>query len=90
MAKNNICKDHTFYCLNCGHKGIPLIRQRGHLHSKNHRKALYCPYCKNTVNHIEIRNLEEEIKFRRDFDKGLFQEEAIQSIQYIKTQTLNL
>ena len=44
--KNNSLKkyeDHSFYCLNCGKKGIPIWRNKGHLHSKNHRKALYCP-----------------------------------------------
>ena len=88
--KNSISKyeNHSFYCLNCGHKGIPIWRHRGHLHSKNHRKALYCPYCKTTVNHIEVRNFEEIEKFKENFNKGLYKEEAIESIMYIKNESL--
>lgn len=86
LKRNSIQKyeDHSFYCLNCGRKGIPIWRNKGHLHSKNHRKALYCPYCQLTVNHIEVRNYEEAIIFQENFSKGLFQEEAQESIQYLK------
>lgn len=81
-------EDHSFYCLNCGNKGIPIWRNRGHLHEKNHRKALYCPYCKTTVNHIEITNFEEIENFKENFNKGLYKEEAIESIMYIKNESL--
>ena len=77
-------ESHSFYCLNCGKKGIPIMRERGHLHSKHHRKALYCPFCHTTVNHIEVRNLEEAAQFKEDFEKGLFKEEAKESISYIQ------
>ena len=79
-------EEHSFYCLNCGKKGIPIWRDRGHLHSKNHRKALYCPNCKTTVNHIEINNLEDAVKFKEDFEKGLYKEEAAESISCIQKQ----
>ena len=84
--KNSISKyeNHSFYCLNCGHKGIPIWRNRGHLHEKNHRKALYCPYCKTTVNHIEITNFEEINQFKENFQKGLYVKEAQESIHYLK------
>lgn len=86
LKRNSIQKyeDHSFYCLNCGHKGIPIWRNKGHLHSKNHRKALYCPYCQLTVNHIEVRSYEEAITFQENFSKGLFKEEAQASIKYLK------
>ena len=77
-------EDHSFYCLNCGKKGIPIWRNKGHLHSKNHRKALYCPYCQVEVNHMEVRNVEEFEKFRQDFENGNFIEEAIESIKFLK------
>ena len=89
--KNNSLKkyeDHSFYCLNCGKKGIPIWRNKGHLHSKNHRKALYCHFCQLTVNHIEVRNFEEAIKFQQDFDKGLFKEEAAESILYCQKEAI--
>lgn len=86
LKRNSIQKyeNHSFYCLNCGHKGIPIWRNKGHLHSKNHRKTLYCPYCQLTVNHIEIRSYEEAIQFQEKFSKGLFKDEAQESIQYLK------
>lgn len=77
-------ESHSFYCLNCGRKGIPIWRNRGHLHSKDHRKALYCPFCHETVNHIEVRNFAEAENFKENFEKGLFKEEAKQSILYLK------
>lgn len=84
--KNSISKyeNHSFYCLNCGKKGIPIWRNKSHLHEKNHRKALYCPHCRNTVNHIEINNMDDVIKFKNNFIKGAYKEEAIESILYLK------
>lgn len=77
-------ESHYFYCLNCGKKSIPIMRKIGHQHGKNHRKALYCPFCKQTVNHMEVKTFEEAIQFREDFNKGIFKEEAKESILYIK------
>ena len=37
-----------------------------------------------TVNHIEIRSYEEAIQFQEKFSKGLFKNEAQESIQYLK------
>ena len=90
FKKNTIQKyeNHSFYCLNCGKRGIPIWRNKSYLYSKNHRKALYCPHCQLTVNHIEIRNLDEKIKFQEDFEKGLFKEEALQSIVFIQENRL--
>lgn len=86
LKRNSIKRyeDHSFYCLNCGKKGIPIWRNKGHLYSKNHRKVLYCPFCQVMVNHLEVRNSEEAFKFHEDFEKGLYKEEAQESIQYLK------
>lgn len=90
-SKGNLIKkyeNHSFYCLNCGKKGIPIWRDKGHLHSKNHRKVLYCPFCHETVNHMEITSLEDKEKFKEDFNKGLYKEEAQASISYVSKQTI--
>ena len=86
LKRNSIQRyeDHSFYCLNCGKKGIPIWRNKGHLYSKDHRKALYCPFCQVYVNHLEVRNTEEAFKFHEKFEKGDFKEEAQESIQYLK------
>ncbi len=69
-------ESHDFYCINCGKKGIPISRKSGHQHGAFHRKAMYCPYCKHTINHIECRNQEEKEQFINDFLAGKYKEEA--------------
>lgn len=78
-----------FWCINCGNKGIPIVRERGHRRGPGHRKAMYCITCKQTVNHVETRNEEEARKFREDFAAGLFREEAKQSIEFAKNEKLH-
>lgn len=75
---------HDFYCLNCGKKGINLMRKQGHQHKRNHRKKLYCVYCKCDVNHVEIKDLEEKEDFLYNFELGLYKEEATKSMEVCK------
>lgn len=71
---------HDFYCINCGNKGIPIARNRGHMHNKGHFKKLYCCTCKCEVNHIEIFNESQLEKFKEDFKNGVYKDEAEKSI----------
>ena len=71
-----------FYCINCGQKGIPVWRER--TREAGHRKALYCVHCKMVINHVETRTAEEARQFRQDFEQGLYQQEAAESIEYRK------
>lgn len=71
---------HDFYCLKCGRKGIPIQRSRGHMREKGHRKKLYCMYCRQEVNHIEIFNQAQLEKFQEDFRNGVYENEAEESI----------
>ena len=34
-------EEHAFYCMNCGHRGLPLARRTSHQHERFHRKKLY-------------------------------------------------
>ena len=86
MFKGRNFETHNFYCMHCGKKNIVLFRSRGHLKKKNHRKVLYCPYCQNTVNHIECKTKDDEIEFIEAFNQGLYKEEAEQSINFVKQQ----
>ena len=45
--------EHSFYCIQCGNKGIPIMRNNGRAKEKFHRKKLYCLHCKQEINHIE-------------------------------------
>ena len=78
----NAFECHDFYCINCGHKGIPITRQSGHKRGTGHRKLLYCPFCKHTVNHIEVSNEFEAKEFMEAFLNGAFAEEAALELQY--------
>ena len=70
-------------CLNCGRKGINVWRSSGQQRAKNHRKKLFCPWCGQTVNHIECKTDEEVENFKIRFEKGEFVDEARESITYI-------
>ena len=73
-----------FWCIKCGRKGIPILRNRGNVKEKGHRKALYCITCKETINHIETRNEEEERIFQEEFTAGKYEEEAERSSAFAK------
>ena len=75
MARDSY-QEHNFYCIRCGNKGIPLSRNRGHQHGRFHRKKLYCMTCKEEVNHIECKNLEDVEVFKDAFNAGYFKQEA--------------
>lgn len=71
---------HDFYCINCGKKGMVLSRQRGHRHASFHRKKLWCFHCKKDVNMVECKNEYEVQKFLKDFKKGVYENEAKESL----------
>lgn len=80
MGRNMV--SHDFYCINCGKKGIPLARKRGHQHSSFHRKKLYCIYCQKEVNMVECKNEFEVQEFLENFKNGVYEDEAKKSIHY--------
>lgn len=53
-ARLNCLSD--FYCTYCGHKGIPVIRKVGAERESGHLKKLFCLYCQQERNMVEIRN----------------------------------
>ena len=76
----------NFYCLQCGQKGIPLPRNRGRQREKFHRKRMYCPHCKIDVNHIEVKTSMEAQEFKRNYNKGVYQLEAKESIAFVRKE----
>ena len=79
MSKRPCVKNHflisDFYCTNCGNRGLSIPRTYGHYREAGHLKKLYCPHCKKTWNHVEIRsfysdyNLED---FKLEMEYGNF------------------
>ena len=76
-------RTHDFYCLNCGKRNISVMRPRGFLRERGHRKAMYCPHCKLDVNHLECRNDEDAFNFKIDFEEGKYIQEAKESINFL-------
>lgn len=76
--------EHSFYCIKCGNKGIPLMRRQSLQHEKMHRKKLYCLHCKEEVNHIECKDLEEVEIFKTNFKNGVYINEAEESISHVR------
>lgn len=71
---------HSFYCINCGKKAIELPRKISHKHKDFHRKKLYCPWCKNTINCVEVKNSEQETIFKENFKNGVYDNERENSL----------
>ena len=80
--------EHSFHCIKCGKAGIPLARQDSFKREKFHRKKLYCPWCKITVNHVECKNASEVYEFLEDFENGVYVDEAEESISYVGASCL--
>lgn len=78
-TKGNV---HDFYCLNCGRASLPIFRRESLQHERHHRKKLYCPWCKMTLNHVECRTYDETIEFKENFEAGLYIDEAKESIEH--------
>ena len=73
-----------FYCTCCGHKGIPIIRRTGKAKEPGHLKKLFCLYCNDEKNMVEIKNkgpytLEE---FWIEYKYGNFDSEGQRKMPY--------
>lgn len=76
--------EHSFYCIKCGNKGIPLMRNQGHQHGRFHRKKLYCPCCQVVINHIECKTPEDIEEFLENFENGVYIDEAEESLDAVR------
>lgn len=87
MARGNYA-EHSFYCISCGNKGIPLMRKQGFKHQGMHRKKLYCVHCKCEVNHVECKTFDEVEEFRYNFENGVYKDEAKESLSHVGNSCL--
>lgn len=67
---------HSFWCMRCGRRGIPLPRPLSRTKERFHRKKMYCIFCGLTINHVECKNDIDIAEFKELFNSGYFQEEA--------------
>lgn len=87
MGRNRSYEPHDFYCINCGTKGISLFRPQSRKRELFHRKKLYCPHCKQTVNHIECQNSWEIEEFKINFANGVYENEKEESLSYVRASS---
>lgn len=80
---------HTFWCIKCGQRGLDIQRKVNHRHGKHHRKKLWCPWCKCTVNHVECRNDEEVAEFKENFKNGVYLQELEESLKESQKDIFN-
>lgn len=83
MAKGKVV-EHSFYCIRCGNKGIPLQRKVGYQREKLHRKKLWCPTCNEEINHVECRNYLDVEEFKENFKNGVYKDEAEESLSHVR------
>lgn len=88
MPKNKKYTMHSFYCPNCGKKTFDLQRSLSTQKESMHRKKMYCPWCKETLNQIEIRNDKEYFDFITAFEKGEFKDEVADSLSHVRSTWL--
>lgn len=70
-------EESQFYCTRCGNRGMKIPRT-GRQREAGHLKTLWCPWCKDTVNHVETREWTtyEVADFRVEFENGNFTPEG--------------
>ena len=94
MAKTHINKtyeEHYLYCMHCGKMILNIFRKKGAPSNQGfHRKVMYCPHCKVTCNAVECRNQQEVFQFKNNFENGLYKQEAIESIEFLKENNIDV
>ena len=67
----------SFYCTQCGKKGIPVFRPGNKQREKGHLKKLYCCICRKETNHAEVSGYAYTYEdFLREFKYGHFTKEG--------------
>ena len=56
MKKNNFSISEM-YCTKCENKGLDIPRKDNRRREPGHLKKLYCIYCQQEQNHVEIREI---------------------------------
>lgn len=74
----------TFYCTQCGNRGLPIIRRTGSEREAGHLKKLYCLNCKKETNHAECKDFthytEEDFFF--EFENNNFDQNGKRILPY--------
>ncbi len=74
MSKVYNTTSSRFFCTKCGREGIPVHRKKGQEREDGHLKKLYCMYCQEEVNHVEIKEYGNYTvdDFKQEYELGRF------------------
>ena len=74
MSKYYKTTPSRFFCTKCGREGIPVHRKKGQEREAGHLKKLYCMYCGDYINHVEIKEIGSYSieDFKQEYDLGRF------------------
>jgi len=73
-----------FYCTQCGHKGIPIVRKDNKIREPGHLKKLYCIYCNQENNHVECKEFSKYTHedFLKEFNGHNFKEDGTRQLPW--------
>lgn len=79
----NRAPESKFYCTKCGKEGIPIARKKGQERKSGHLKKLYCLFCGEEVNHVEIKMYGDYTyeDFLEEFQSGRFKDGNRENVQ---------
>ena len=76
---------NEFYCTQCGRRNFDLPRKRGREREPGHLKKIFCPQCKDTVNHVEVKQYAQNytyFDFVTEYEYGNFDADGKRIRQY--------
>lgn len=76
----------NFYCTHCGKQVYSLPRQVGAQREPGHLKTLYCIYCRDEYNCVEIRPFGKYTyeNFRQEYEGKNFDENGMRKLPYLQ------
>lgn len=84
MRKQSVTICDELYCVNCGNKGIPIMRKTKRERPSGHLKRLWCPYCKKEFNHVQCNEFthytHQDFLFEKMYDN--FDEDGNRKMSY--------
>lgn len=82
--RNNFSSSSDFYCVICGTKGIPILRQKGKERCAGHLKKLFCIKCGKETNHAECKEFTKYSykDFSFEYNYGNFTKEGNRKLSY--------
>ena len=76
---------NEFYCTQCGKRNFILPRKKGREREPGHLKKIFCPHCRETVNHVEVKQYAQNytyFDFVAEYEYGNFDTSGNRIMKY--------